>query len=249
MRQCTNPDIGRMLVFYEFGRLSSDEKEKLENHLLECDLCYQELYEFSPAIKTIRKNIKNFKKVARLEKTTLRQVLDYFLTPPKTVRLAFAAAVLFIMAIVSYKIFGPRQEALMTTESIGNNKRSHPGKPHRLIPNEPEEMELKATQDVYRDTVLHVFNIPERKNRILQSLTMSKERNTIRISWARILEAKSYSFSLFENENGPPIFYQSNIRDTTLSISLFLIKNKIIGKLFVELIDGSRFDVQKQLYY
>lgn len=250
MRKCTNPDVGRMLGLYEFGRLSPIEKEKFENHLLECDFCYQELYDFSPAVKTIRKNIKEFKKAARIEKTTLWQVIDYFLAPPKPVRLAFAAAILFIMAVVSYKIFGPRHEALMTTESIGNNKPTHQGKPHRLIPHEPEEMESKASIDTLHSPGAGKDTMDaDIEKKLAQSMRVRIQNGYAFFSWDKIIGAKAYCIDMIINGQAHNLTPPEGIKDTCFSYDLKNIKPHDTDKwrLSVTLENGEKLIAQKHL--
>jgi hypothetical protein len=45
--------------------LSGDEKKRFEAHLLECDACFQEIYEFSPVVATIDKNMKRFRNATK----------------------------------------------------------------------------------------------------------------------------------------------------------------------------------------
>ncbi len=53
---CVDPQIGNMIVRYEYGLLSNDEKKEFENHLLRCDYCFHELYNFAPVLEAIQDN-------------------------------------------------------------------------------------------------------------------------------------------------------------------------------------------------
>jgi hypothetical protein len=43
MPECTNQDVGKLLHGYEIGILSDENRTKFEQHLLECEHCYEEL--------------------------------------------------------------------------------------------------------------------------------------------------------------------------------------------------------------
>ena len=47
--------IQPLLAVYENGMLSAQQTEDVEAHLQECDLCFEDLYEFAPAAQQIRK--------------------------------------------------------------------------------------------------------------------------------------------------------------------------------------------------
>jgi hypothetical protein len=46
--------IQDMLAAYESGMLSAEERKEVEEHLQECDSCFQDLYEFAPVAQEIR---------------------------------------------------------------------------------------------------------------------------------------------------------------------------------------------------
>ena len=47
--------IQPLLAAFENGMLSAQQTEDVEAHLQECDLCFEDLYEFAPAAQEIRK--------------------------------------------------------------------------------------------------------------------------------------------------------------------------------------------------
>ena len=51
---CTNKDIGELIGSYELGLLSEEERRKFENHLVECEFCFQSLYEAAPITNLVR---------------------------------------------------------------------------------------------------------------------------------------------------------------------------------------------------
>ena len=52
---CTDKNIGELIGSYELGLLSEDERRKFENHLFECEYCFQSLYENAPITDLVRK--------------------------------------------------------------------------------------------------------------------------------------------------------------------------------------------------
>jgi hypothetical protein len=51
---CKDPQAGKLAGSYEIGLLSHEEKERFEKHLLECDDCFNELYESAPVISRLK---------------------------------------------------------------------------------------------------------------------------------------------------------------------------------------------------
>ncbi len=51
---CTDQDIGKLIGAYELGLLSEEEKRQFENHLLECEHCFQSLHETAQIANLIR---------------------------------------------------------------------------------------------------------------------------------------------------------------------------------------------------
>lgn len=46
--------IQPLLAAYEFGMLAGDQRAEVEAHIMECDLCFEDLFEFSPVSKHAR---------------------------------------------------------------------------------------------------------------------------------------------------------------------------------------------------
>jgi len=51
---CTDKDFGKLIGGFELGLLSDEEKLQFENHLLECEYCFQDLYRTAPLIDLMR---------------------------------------------------------------------------------------------------------------------------------------------------------------------------------------------------
>ncbi|MFC2171540.1 zf-HC2 domain-containing protein, partial [Acidobacteriota bacterium] len=51
---CKDPEMAKLIGEYERGVLPRDERDKLEAHLLECNECFQDLYEMAPVVSRLR---------------------------------------------------------------------------------------------------------------------------------------------------------------------------------------------------
>jgi hypothetical protein len=51
---CTDQNVGKLIGSYELGLLSEEERHQFENHLLECEYCFQSLYETAPIANLMR---------------------------------------------------------------------------------------------------------------------------------------------------------------------------------------------------
>lgn len=72
--KCINESIGHLISLYEFGQLSEEQKALFEAHLLECNFCFRNLHELSPAIEEMQEDpdfflpaVKEAKKQTALE--------------------------------------------------------------------------------------------------------------------------------------------------------------------------------------
>jgi hypothetical protein len=70
---CSNPDIGKLISRYEFNLLSEEEKKIFEEHLLECDACFEDLYSMSKVIETMKNNSEFF--ITALEHSKRRRLV------------------------------------------------------------------------------------------------------------------------------------------------------------------------------
>lgn len=111
--KCTNPDIGRLLARYEFGKVTPEEKKQLERHLLECEACYKEYYSFLPVTETIKNNMEEFREAAHSREhliTTLKKLIsnavkkciDSITLLPRPARVLIPACTLAVVVIVYF---------------------------------------------------------------------------------------------------------------------------------------------------
>lgn len=52
--KCNNPEMEKMVSLYQFNMLSRKEKNRVEAHILECDICFADLYQFYPALEILQ---------------------------------------------------------------------------------------------------------------------------------------------------------------------------------------------------
>lgn len=49
--KCIDPNMKKLVSLYQFNQLDEDDKIRVEAHLLECDVCFQEIYRLSPVVE------------------------------------------------------------------------------------------------------------------------------------------------------------------------------------------------------
>jgi hypothetical protein len=54
--KCKNPEIGRLIAHYETGQLDEADRNRFEEHLLECDFCSQEVERMFPVATALAAN-------------------------------------------------------------------------------------------------------------------------------------------------------------------------------------------------
>jgi hypothetical protein len=115
---CTDIKIRKLIGSYELGLLSKEERLMFENHLLECQTCFQNLYRIAPITNLIRD-----RKLAPSQKIDLQEEDDEAeLSPPAKKSKPFrflskkwvfsAASVLSVLALILVIIWfqGPKGE-------------------------------------------------------------------------------------------------------------------------------------------
>lgn len=63
--KCTNPKLKKLVSLYQFNLLDEQEKITVEAHLLECDSCFEELYQLSPIIDVMEEMPECFNEVLK----------------------------------------------------------------------------------------------------------------------------------------------------------------------------------------
>ncbi|MBN2103145.1 zf-HC2 domain-containing protein [bacterium] len=95
MSKCIDPEIGKLIGLYELQQLSKKEIKKFEAHLLECEACFQKVYELLPTAEVLRKHRKEFQISVQSEK--ISQKINFFNKPA---RYALAFAMLLCLFIL-----------------------------------------------------------------------------------------------------------------------------------------------------
>lgn len=52
--KCIDPNMKKLVSLYQFNLLEEDKKISVEAHLLECDACFHETYQLSPAVENMQ---------------------------------------------------------------------------------------------------------------------------------------------------------------------------------------------------
>jgi tetratricopeptide (TPR) repeat protein len=52
--KCIDPRMKKLVSLYQFNMLEEDEKFSVEDHLLECDACFEEVYRLSSAVEIVQ---------------------------------------------------------------------------------------------------------------------------------------------------------------------------------------------------
>ena len=115
---CKDQDIGNLIGGYELSLLSEEEKRRFEDHLLECEHCFQNLYRTTPLSTMIRE-----RKLAPAEAVELVDEEDEesLTEPPKRggptrvfrkfwIYAAAGAAAVMVVALMVIWLQGPGRE-------------------------------------------------------------------------------------------------------------------------------------------
>ena len=54
MSKCVNEEVGRLITLYELGRLSNENRDRFEAHLMKCGYCFREVEVKMPIIDVLR---------------------------------------------------------------------------------------------------------------------------------------------------------------------------------------------------
>jgi len=52
--KCIDPKMKKLVSLYQFNMLGEEEKFSVEDHLLECDACFEEVYRLCPAVEIVQ---------------------------------------------------------------------------------------------------------------------------------------------------------------------------------------------------
>ncbi len=199
MKACTNPELGNLIALYEFDKLSQEDRDLFEEHLLECDACYQDLYEFSPAVETMKENIKAFRKAVAPERSILQWLLERSAIISQAARRLFweplqplpqflrPAIPVLVMAVVVFFIV---QIAKVDNEPANlaiDKPTVQQSEGQRIVLHEPEVMEAKGSSEIKSglDGGVQDLSTSHFETKLAESMKAMKSQDNERIifSW------------------------------------------------------------------
>lgn len=269
MESCNNPEIGQMIALYEFDLLSPEEREEVEAHLLQCDVCYQELYEFSPVVETIKENIGKFQKAVAVKKSIFQLVSEslvsfmdiveqYVWKPifaaPRPLRLAIPAFAGVIAVVIMIRVIALDKQTGMLADTNVDRRNISQKQPQQYILQEPEVMEYKGQRAFQDSSDLNSVQIQDSGlinilNNSMQ-VEMSKDMEFLIFSWLKIDSVKYYHVYLIDGGEKititPERFYGDHFKYPVKNVAL---DKPYVWELSGEMVDGKRFRVQKKVVY
>lgn len=246
MSKCIDAKVGKMIGRYEYNKLSNEEREEFENHLLQCNFCFRELYEMSHAVETINGNISVFRKAIAFKKEVFQPVVKKIYSIfPQTLKPAIPLIVvvttIILAFIISLQFIRPNSHVNITEFEMKNN-----------ILKEPEEIENKATIKEYAisDSGYVILSMAELMNKLRQSMQIKyiDDDQNIIFMWAAIKEVEYFQIYLIENNQRKHITYKEVIKDTSFKYPVNNLKPQIINFWELDAIfkTGSKIKVKKK---
>jgi hypothetical protein len=263
MSKCSNPAIGKMIALYEFNQLSGEDKKRFEEHLLECDVCFQEIYEFSPVVKTIRKNIKKFQNASKRSmlqnlrerillvtkdiKQFFQELLALF---PKSLRPAIPAIALAVLVIAMLFI---RQFQFKTTEKsdlTAINKNTSKRDSSQITLHEPKHMESRGSQDIKstKDSAAALNDVSRDELFNSMAIILRNDTHHLLFTWRNIDHILYYQITLIAGDDRTLITPPQGINTNFYEYSVENLNSVAADKweLSGVLKTGDKFRVQKQ---
>jgi len=265
MKACTNPELGNLIALYEFEKLSQEDRDLFEEHLLECDACYQDLYEFSPAVETIKENIKAFRRAVAQERSILQRLSEklaiisqaarqLFWEPlqdlPKFLRPAIPVLVTAMVVFLIVQIAKVDKEPANIAIDKPTVQQSEG---QRIVLHEPQEMEAKGSSEIKGglDSGAQDLSPSYFETKLAESMKAAKSQDSqgIIFSWLQTDSIKVVNVYLIgagkrvqitpaEGIKGNHFSYPAKELDRAISYSW-----ELTGKL----VDGKTFRTQKKI--
>lgn len=76
--KCTDPKIKKLVSLYQFNLLGEEEKLSVEDHLLECDACFQEVYRLSSAVQIVEDMPEFFLNALQPKETYAMRITEFY---------------------------------------------------------------------------------------------------------------------------------------------------------------------------
>lgn len=257
MSSCTKPEIGQMIGHYEFDLLDAEEKEQFEMHLLECDACYQDLYEFSPAVETIKANIKDFQNAAIPDRSLAKWLAEKWLGVAETARKFFwepfpallrPAIPVLAMAVIVLLVIQIARINKQPVDLANKGKSTQ----QKIVLQEPEEMESKGMGETKSlpDSGTQRLPISDFEKRLAASITVvtSEDGEYLIFSWLKVDSLRNVNIFLIAGEKRIQITPKEGISGNNIRYSAKNF-NKAASywvELAGETASGRKFTVKKK---
>lgn len=76
--KCIDPKIKKLVGLYQFNLLGEEEKLSVEDHLLECDACFEEVYRLSSAVQIVEDMPEFFLNALQPKETYVMRIATFF---------------------------------------------------------------------------------------------------------------------------------------------------------------------------
>lgn len=106
MHECIDPEIGNLLLGYEFNGLSEEETERFETHMIECRYCHDQFVEFASAIALltsdadVRRTVETLAQETTLSSEPIFRRFWRYVWPDRPLVLRPAVAYIFILLLI-----------------------------------------------------------------------------------------------------------------------------------------------------
>ena len=216
--ECCNKTISENLNYFEFGLLSGSEKERFEEHLLECDACFQSVYETLPAMQTIAAFKSEFLAAATVAPSVLEQGQQRFIDFIETLiagarfeeslfSIFKPAMVVAAIALVAVLLISP--EIIFQSDSTGNR--------NQLVV-EDTISDNKISGSVPQDANATLREMESQSGKKTLRLHFEKQSQTLTVQWFNRTGIEHYNVFLVTGDEQQQLTPEGGIRDTTFVI-------------------------------
>lgn len=76
--KCIDPQMKKLVSLYQFNMLGEEEKLSVEDHLLDCDACFEEVYRLSSAVEIVEEKPEFFLNALQPKVTYTMRITNFF---------------------------------------------------------------------------------------------------------------------------------------------------------------------------
>jgi tetratricopeptide (TPR) repeat protein len=76
--KCIDPKMKKLVSLYQFNMLGEDDKFSVEDHLLECDACFEEVYRLSSAVEIVEEKPEFFLNALEPKETHVMRITSFY---------------------------------------------------------------------------------------------------------------------------------------------------------------------------